>query len=617
MTLAAYILRTLAILWLFVAVIAALLYLGIERQTGHARTTARLQGESKQLKVILKSVVDLETGVRGYLLARQDVFLEPYHAAQARLDAEFATLERLIAAQLPPEAVQARQARVMQARTVLQRWEREVAVPEIRAVREDNFDQAVELVKTQHGRRLVDEFRQIISSLQSDLDAELSAQQQRAAAVTRWVHHLIILSLLALVATSVLIGYWLARQLSRIFGQLTEVTSCFSAGDLQVRAPQASLHEAQTLAMNFNGMADALQASHAQLQQRNEVLQDKNADIRRAHFEGAQLAALSDTLQACYTVQEGYEALQQALPTLFPGWSGALSVIAASRNVTEVKAQWGTGEWRTQETVASPGACWALRRGQAYTLENPMHTACPQQGEDRQGVYVCLPLVAHGEALGTLRLNAQDKEADYPTTAPTRAFATQIARQVALAIANLQLRDTLRHQSVRDPLTGLHNRRYLEESLTRELQRATRQRSPLSLLALDIDHFKAFNDTFGHDGGDAMLSAVAQCMREFFRSEDIVCRFGGEEFVVALLDTPHHEALQRAEGFRRLISAQSVQHKGVSLGCVTVSIGVSAFSADGQDHQALFASADRALYQAKRQGRNQVVSAQAALETPA
>jgi diguanylate cyclase (GGDEF)-like protein/PAS domain S-box-containing protein len=167
----------------------------------------------------------------------------------------------------------------------------------------------------------------------------------------------------------------------------------------------------------------------------------------------------------------------------------------------------------------------------------------------------------------------------------------------------------LTQQATHDLLTGLYNRHYLDETLPRELQRATRhRRSSVGVIMLDIDHFKRFNDTYGHDGGDALLRAVGAFLQTNIRGEDIACRYGGEEFSLVLPGASLVDTQQRAEAIRAGVQALVVEHAGQALTHVTVSLGVAVFSDYRTTADMLIRAADQALYQAKRSGRNQVVS---------
>jgi len=155
----------------------------------------------------------------------------------------------------------------------------------------------------------------------------------------------------------------------------------------------------------------------------------------------------------------------------------------------------------------------------------------------------------------------------------------------------------------------LYNRRFLEETLERELARAQRNRAPLALIMADVDHFKSFNDTYGHDAGDAVLRAVAKTLKGHIRGSDIVCRFGGEEFTLVLPESALDAARKKTESLRRVISALALSHDGAALGTVTMSFGLAIFPEHGNTNDELIRAADKALYEAKSRGRNRVVAA--------
>jgi diguanylate cyclase (GGDEF)-like protein len=187
--------------------------------------------------------------------------------------------------------------------------------------------------------------------------------------------------------------------------------------------------------------------------------------------------------------------------------------------------------------------------------------------------------------------------------------ATVVGERISLALANLRLREVLRGQSIRDPLTGLFNRRFMEESLERELRRAIRGKQQVALLMLDIDHFKRFNDTFGHQAGDALLRALGNLLKESTRGQDVVCRYGGEEFAFVLAGASLDAARKRAELLREEIKQLNVRHGGQLLGAVTLSVGIAVFPDNGDSAEHLLKAADDALYRAKEQGRDRIISA--------
>ena len=181
----------------------------------------------------------------------------------------------------------------------------------------------------------------------------------------------------------------------------------------------------------------------------------------------------------------------------------------------------------------------------------------------------------------------------------------RIWAETELTRANLQLRD----RAVRDALTGVHNRGYLEESLAREEARARRSGQPLGVLMIDIDHFKRCNDTWGHAAGDAVLRAVGQYVLSLTRGEDIFCRYGGEEFVLIMVDSTARAAWERAEALREGVRGLQVEHDNQRIGPITLSIGVAMIPDHAADGQGALKAADDALYRAKQAGRNRVVMA--------
>jgi len=224
-------------------------------------------------------------------------------------------------------------------------------------------------------------------------------------------------------------------------------------------------------------------------------------------------------------------------------------------------------------------------------------------------------MVAQGNTIGVLHLEFASKGGD-PHQFPAESLrdsrqrlAVSVASSLALSLASLQLRETLREQSIRDPLTRLFNRRFLEESFERELQLAGRKSQSIAVLFLDLDHFKRFNDTFGHDAGDMVLQSLADLFRNFFRATDICCRYGGEEFAIILPESTSSDALIRADALRSEVKGLRLQYKKQLLGQLTVSAGVAAFPEHGATAEGLLKIADQCLYESKARGRDVVTVA--------
>jgi diguanylate cyclase (GGDEF)-like protein len=309
---------------------------------------------------------------------------------------------------------------------------------------------------------------------------------------------------------------------------------------------------------------------------------------------------MTSLLQSCADVSESLEVIQQFASRLFPTGGGVLYLFRESRNQLIAAMNWGAPA--DSKEIFQPDDCWALRRGEPHKLDHKQHSLACNHMEHTTGIVsLCMPVMAKGNVLGILYLQRQPD--DLLSEVEYRLAAT-MASQIALALSNIKLRETLRDLSVRDPLTGLFNRRYMEESLQREIATAKRKERELGLAMLDIDHFKKFNDTFGHDAGDLLLREVGELLMQRSRAGDIACRFGGEEFVMIYPEASPEIVIRLAEELRQAIHDMQVQHFGRSLGQVTASLGLAFFPQHGQSTAALLRAADKALYEAKGAGRN-------------
>lgn len=334
----------------------------------------------------------------------------------------------------------------------------------------------------------------------------------------------------------------------------------------------------------------------------NEKLERGLDELAQRNHQMAVLNEIGRRLQSCLTVKEAYAILKQSGPQLFPNGSGALYVKAALQNRVEAAVVWG--ETSPMRRAFAPNDCWALRRGQIHLSGTASaDLVCAHLTGSAAPASLCLPMIGQGEILGVLQLQSAFAES---WTETRQRLAQTMADSVALTLANLWLHESLRQQSIRDPLTGLFNRRYLEECLERELPRATRGNYPVGVILFDLDNFKNFNDTFGHAGGDLLLSKLGGLLQEFIRSGDIACRWGGEEFVLLLPEVSLETAEHRAEQLRKQIKQLQVFCQGKPLGPVSVSVGVAAFPQHGSSSHALLQVVDRALYRAKHDGRDRI-----------
>jgi diguanylate cyclase (GGDEF)-like protein len=297
----------------------------------------------------------------------------------------------------------------------------------------------------------------------------------------------------------------------------------------------------------------------------------------------------------------------RSVPKLFVGHGGALFVTRASRNLVEAVSTWG--ENLATEQVFAPSDCWALRRGRTHLIAGGDGILCRHVHAGASSGYVCIPLSAQGEMLGMLHMQCPASSTSLPCPSDVAArLASEVSGHLALALANLRLREALRDQAIRDPLTGLFNRRHMEETLERELRRAARKGTPLGVVMLDLDNFKRFNDTFGHEAGNTVLHEFGRLLKSQIRDADVACRYGGEEFVLIIPEAPAEAVLERAEHVLQSLKSMHVEYRGQPLATVSVSAGIAVYPGDGATVQDLVQSADNALYEAKKNGRDRVVA---------
>lgn len=390
-----------------------------------------------------------------------------------------------------------------------------------------------------------------------------------------------------------------AREIVKWFGTCTDIED--QKQNQQILEEQILERTMQLADTNTRLQQEILEkdAARREYDWRNEQMVE---ELQKRSERATLLAKMGELLQSCMNMDEVFATALGFAPKIFPAARGALALLNASRSMVEVIGSWT--DCRLAATEFEPAECWALRTGHPHLVTAGDSTAPCAHAAGVNNTYLCIPILAQGETLGILHLQATDEAPQL--SASELSFKTTFAAQVGLSIANLRLREALRTQSVRDALTGLYNRRYLEEVLDREVRRAARATQSLGVLMIDLDHFKKFNDTYGHDAGDTVLRETAASLTRGIRAEDFVCRFGGEEFVVILPTANREAACARAERLRLKMKELTVMHQGKSMGMLTVSIGLAAFPEHGLSPQELMAAADAALYEAKRGGRDQV-----------
>lgn len=345
-----------------------------------------------------------------------------------------------------------------------------------------------------------------------------------------------------------------------------------------------------------------------QLSDANQQLRSSVQRLQDRAAESQLLISARDEVALCLEVSQAEACTVRYLEQLLPESSGSLCIIDNSRQTVESAVAWGEIRARLADGFA-PESCCALRSGRMRwrrPLQSEVH--CSHFAGASPERYLCFPLVAYGETLGIVYIECATEAIAAATEAHENTIAS-LAEMAAMAIAGLRLRHKLESQSIRDGMTGLFNRSFMEIALEREMYRAARRERELAVMMLDIDHFKQFNDSFGHEAGDVVLREVAECLRASVRNEDIVCRFGGEEFIVILPEIETAVALNRAELLRQTVSELAVRYHGHPLRQVTISVGVAVFPRHAETADELLRCADRALYAAKHRGRNRVVEA--------
>lgn len=337
-----------------------------------------------------------------------------------------------------------------------------------------------------------------------------------------------------------------------------------------------------------------------------EEMADREArfeDARQARIQVEELFSMTDMLQSAEGNDDAGAVLMSTSLRLLPEFSGALYVFNNSRDRLDLVKCWNASDGFTPAKTLLPANCWALKRGKPHVNDAASHTLCCMH-HIGQSATVEIPMMARGAVYGLLVLGLEADDALDRLTDVSR-LGQALADSMSLALSNISLQEKLRTQSLRDPLTGLYNRRYMEDALDRYASLAERSGSATSVIMIDLDNFKKLNDEHGHAKGDAVLRDVAAQLVGGLRPSDVVSRYGGEELLVILPGCNLDEAVQKAEMLRLRVEALTEVHGAP----ISASFGVASVPETATSPVDIIPRADAALYAAKQSGKNRVAAA--------
>jgi diguanylate cyclase (GGDEF)-like protein len=570
-------------------------------QAGEERAAQAL----RDLGLLMSDIREADAAAQSFQYSADDRHLDSFHAALAHAETELETLRGHLG-DAAPSSDAATLARLVQAKSAALRTK----------VADRRQASAVDNPGGQD-EKLTNEIRDAINSLmatQQALVTDRAAMADNAVETTKTILLTggpILLVALAF-AAAMAMGF-IRYPLERIIAGGKAIVG----GDFLQRIAIVGRDEFGTLAELFNNAAVRLRAEQTMNQRASAELREVNDELvaRSAELEARGriidvLGKMAHRLQSCDSEEEFADVVRRFASQVLPQVPGVLYLLNNSRNVLRAAAEWNSPTHHKPDF--RPPDCWALRRGHDHVVSGvDVEVVCHHVTETAELSYRCFPMLAQGETLGLLYVE-EPPASDPELLANARAAIADhwrieiMVENIALALGNHRLREALRIQSIRDPLTGLFNRRYLEETLEIEFARASRAKTSLSIMMIDVDHFKQFNDNFGHDAGDAVLKAVAQVLNNGMRRGDRTCRYGGEEFTIFAPGAALHDGERRADVLRQAVAAMSLAHNGRPLGSITCSFGVAAFPLHGATPAEVLQAADEALYRAKKAGRNRV-----------
>ena len=410
----------------------------------------------------------------------------------------------------------------------------------------------------------------------------------------------------------------LLRPISDTAGAVEEAVQRALRGDFQAHVEKRTNDEIGKIATHMNRLLDFLDkglnriGSHvARLTERTPAPGENLLTATIDMVEGLTKAAhFKQAIEEDESKTEIYRRLSNTLKNEFG--LGEFSIYEVSANKKQMKPILVDGEvtdscrWCDPQILIRPEACRVRRTG--HLVDGVMHAdLCncflpPAELGDRR--HICFPVMQSGMVGSVVQLLASPAERQ--SLQDKAPFINVYLREAAPVLETKRLMESLRDSTLQDPMTGLHNRRFLEEYVETLVAGVQRKSTSVAILMLDLDYFKMVNDTHGHDAGDAVLKALSTVLKQSVRSSDLVIRYGGEEFLIILIDSTGEVADRVAENIRVAVESLKVKVGGIEL-CKTISIGISDFPTDSETFWQAVKFADIALYQAKEQGRNRVI----------
>jgi len=354
------------------------------------------------------------------------------------------------------------------------------------------------------------------------------------------------------------------------------------------------------------------------LAEAKDKLEKAIAELEQRNKDIVQLVEMGEAISLARSEKEAIDIIINYAEKLFSEDSGLFYLRPEKENFIELTSAWNLSQ--KIGPILNLEDCWALRKSSPHFVDPDTGAfLCPHFRDivKLPARTACLPLISGGETIGLLAVICCSREeaSDLLEFEARKSLLTVFSQRVASSLANIRLRESLRQQSIRDPLTGIFNRRYLEETLQREFSRARRLNQPLSIIMFDIDHFKAVNDSYGHEAGDVVLQSIARELQSIVRTEDIVCRFGGEEFVVVMPGMDFKKAAARASLILQAVRNLELLVGETKLIKITMSAGVASFPSHGKTPAEVLQAADQALFRAKKLGRDRAVEAEGQIDS--